>query len=166
MALVPNQTLRKQTPITAYLYQNKVCMAGRMNLSDKKAMAQELTLNTDKTGKEIAQIVKITEKTYSKWKREGDWDLLKQASTVTAANIINNLYKQAHDLSLEDAVNADKLVKIANTIEKLSNRRTTVSSIINVFKDFTSWAYGQEPELAKQINDLQRKYVDYKINEK
>ena len=60
----------------------------------------------------------------------------------------------------------DDIIKIANSIEKLSNKRVTVSQIINVFKDFTSYAFNQDAELAKEINLLQKKYVDYKIGEK
>ena len=141
-------------------------MAGNLTRKDKKALALELFLNTDKNGKEIVEIVKVTEKTYSKWKNEGDWELLKQAQTVTAHNIISNLYQKAFEESQSDDINADKLAKIAATIEKLSDRKVTISSIINVFKDFTSWAFERNPVLAKQLNELQRLYVDHKINER
>lgn len=139
-------------------------MGKKLTNEDKKALAQQLFLETDKTQKEIAAIAQITEKTLTKWKNGGDWELLRQAQTVTSANLISNLYQKAYDLSLEDKIDADKLVKLANTIEKLSNKKVTVSNIINVFKEFTSWAFGENPELAKQINLLQRKYVDHKIN--
>lgn len=139
-------------------------MGKKLTNEDKKALAQQLFLDTDKTQKEIATIAQITEKTLTKWKKEGDWELLRQAQTVTSANLISNLYQKAYDLSLEDKIDADKLVKLANTIEKLSNKKVTVSNMINVFKDFTSWAFGVNPELAKEINLLQRKYVDHKIN--
>ena len=137
-----------------------------MTLKDKKAVSQDLFLNTSKTQKEIALIVKVTEKTIGKWKDEGDWELLKQASTVTAKNIIHNLYQKAFELSEAKEIDADKLSKISTTIERLSNKKTTVSQIINVFKDFTTFAFGENPEVAKQINDLMRKYVDIKVNER
>ena len=130
---------------------------------EKKAIALDLFLDTDKTQKEIAEIVNVTEKTVTKWKVEGDWDLLKSASTITARNIIDNIYQKMHELSLSDKLEADKLIKLASTIEKLSNKKVTVSQIINVFKDFTTWAFGEDPELAKQINLLQKKYVNNKI---
>lgn len=139
-------------------------MGKKLTNEDKKALAQQLFLDTDKIQKEIAAIAQVTEKTLTKWKNEGDWELLRQAQTVTSANLISNLYQKAYDLSLEEKIDADKLVKLANTIEKLSNKKVTVSNIINVFKEFTSWAFGENPELAKQINLLQRKYVDHKIN--
>ncbi|RWX03370.1 hypothetical protein [Flavobacterium cerinum] len=135
-----------------------------MNNDDKKALAYELFMETDKTGKEISSIIGVTEKTFGVWKNSGDWELRKQAQTVTAKNIITNLYEKAYELSMAKTVDADKLVKLANTIEKLSNKKVTISQIINVFKDFTTFAFGENPEVAKQINILQRKYVDHKLN--
>lgn len=134
-----------------------------ISTDDKKAIALELYLETDKSQKEIALIVGVTEKTVGTWKTAGDWELLKQAQTITTKNIIANLLAKAHELSLADKVDADKLVKLAKTIETLQNKKVTISHIINVFKDFTTWAYGQNPTLAKEINLLQKKYLDYKI---
>ncbi|WP_434575520.1 helix-turn-helix domain-containing protein [Riemerella anatipestifer] len=134
-----------------------------LNREDKKAVALDLFLDTDKTQKEIAEIVGVTEKTLTKWKLEGEWDKIKSASTITARNIIDNIYQKMHELSQSDKLEADKLIKLASTIEKLSDKKVTISQIINVFKDFTTWAFGEDPELAKQINLLQKKYVNHKI---
>lgn len=132
---------------------------------DKKAVALDLYLNTDKSQNEIATIVNITPKTFGKWKSEGDWELLKQAQTITAKNIIYNLYRKAHEESEKDDMNADKLIKIATSIEKLSDRKVTISHIINVFQEFTTWAFNRDAELAKQINRMQKEFVEHKIDE-
>lgn len=141
-------------------------MAKTMNLKEKKEIAEELFFQTDKSQKEIANTVKVTEKTIGKWKDEGNWEVLRQARTVTSNNIINELYQRAYELSQKDDVDADKLSKISTTIERLSNKKTTVSQIINVFKGFTTFAFGEDPEVAKEINGLMRKYVDTKVNER
>lgn len=140
-------------------------MAKKKGIStdDKKSIALELYLETDKSQKEIAIIVGVAEKTLGTWKQAGDWELLKQAQTVTVKNIITNLYNKAFELSQADKVDADKLVKIANTIDKLQNKKVTISHIINVFKDFTTYAFGENPTLAKEINLLQKKYIDFKV---
>lgn len=141
-------------------------MAKKKGLSydDKRAIALELYITTDKTQKEICDILNITEATFTRWKQEGDWELAKQAQTITAQNIITNLYQKAYEESMKDTIDADKMIKIANSIEKLSNKKVTISQIINVFQDFTTYAFGEDAELAKQINVMQRKYVDFKIN--
>lgn len=53
----------------------------------KRELALEMYLNTDKTQKEICEIVGWTEKTFTENKEKGVWDALKGASTITAANI-------------------------------------------------------------------------------
>lgn len=142
-------------------------MASKKGLSndDKKAIAMDLFMETDKSQKEIALIVGTTEKTLTGWKVAGEWELLKTASTITVKNIVTNLYQKIYELSLSGTIEADKLIKVANTIEKLQNKKVTISHIINVFKDFTTFAFSENAELAKQINVLQKKYVDHKIGE-
>lgn len=138
----------------------------KLTNDEKYAIAQDLFLDTDKTQKEIAEIVGVTEKTLGKWKTEGDWDMLKNASTVTSRKIIENLYKRSYELSLDPKSKPDDIIKLALSIEKLSNRKVTVSQIINVFKDYIAFVFKDNAELAKEINLSQKKYVDYKISER
>lgn len=138
----------------------------KLTNDEKYTIAQDLFMDTDKTQKEIAAIVHVTEKTLTKWKTEGDWDMLKNASTVTARKIIENLYKRSYDLSIDPKSKPDDIIKLALSIEKLSNKRVTISQIINVFKDFIAFAFKDNAQLAKEINLMQKKYVDYKIGEK
>jgi hypothetical protein len=138
----------------------------KLTNDEKYTIAQDLFMDTDKTQKEIAAIVHVTEKTLTKWKTEGEWDMLKNASTVTARKIIENLYKRSYDLSIDPKSKPDDIIKLALSIEKLSNKRVTISQIINVFKDFIAFAFKDNAQLAKEINLMQKKYVDYKIGEK
>lgn len=142
-------------------------MSSKRKLSneDKKAVGLDLYLNTDKSQNEICTIISVTPKTFSKWKNDGDWELLKQAQTITSKNIIFNLYKKAHDESLKDDMNADKMIKIATSIEKLSDRKVTIAQIINVFQEFTTYAFNKDADLAKQINVMQKEFVEYKIEQ-
>lgn len=142
-------------------------MSSKRKLSneDKKAVGLDLYLNTDKSQNEICNIISVTPKTFSKWKNDGDWELLKQAQTITSKNIIFNLYKKAHDESLKDDMSADKMIKIATSIEKLSDRRVTIAQIINVFQEFTTYAFNKDADLAKQINVMQKEFVEYKIEQ-
>lgn len=132
---------------------------------DKADIALELYLQTDKSQKEICLIVGWTEKTFTNHKKKGMWDELKGAIQVTPAKIIANLYQQLYNLSLDEKkIDADKLIKVANAIEKLSSRKVTVSNCINVFKDFITWCFTHDAEKAKEINELQKLYIDTKIN--
>lgn len=133
---------------------------------EKRAIAYDLYMNTTKSQKEIAVIAHTTEATLSTWKQKYSWDIHKQAFSITSQNIISNLMQKAHDLSVADKFNADAVLKIVKSIEALSDRKVTISNIINVFKEFTSFAFEKNADLAKQINNLQKEFVDYKINAK
>lgn len=132
---------------------------------DKEALALDLFMHTDKTQKEIAEIVSVAEPTIRKWKEKGKWEELKAAQTLTAGKIIRQIYQRLDALTQEGApLDADKIIKLANSIEKLSDRNATLSQTINVFKDFTTWLMERNPELGKQVNDLQKQFIYLKIN--
>jgi len=132
---------------------------------DKEALAFELFMHTDKTQKEIAEIAQVAEPTIRKWKEKGKWDELKSAQTLTAGNIIRQLYLRLDDLTKEGTkLDADKIIKLANAVEKLSNKQATISQTINVFKDFIGYCMERDPELGKKINELQKNYINNKIN--
>lgn len=131
---------------------------------DKKTIAYDLYMNTQMSQKEICERVIITEATFTAWKQKHDWEIHKQAFSITANNIVANLMEKAHNMSLEQKVDADALIKIVKSIESLTDKKITVSNIINVFKDFTTWAFDVDPEAAKQINKLQKGYIDHKIS--
>lgn len=137
----------------------------KLSNDDKKALAYDLYFNTDKTQKEICEIIGTAEKTFTRWKQDGLWEELKGASTITSQSIITNIYKKMHDLTLaEGDIKADALAKLARVIEVVSDKKYTFSQIFNVFKEFINWLYPKEPELAKTINKHMRAWVDETIN--
>ncbi|MCO5253370.1 MAG: hypothetical protein M9892_03280 [Bacteroidetes bacterium] len=135
-----------------------------LSRADKEALALDLFLNTDKPQREICEIVGWTEKTFTEKKKKNRWDELKSAHTLTANKIISNIYKKLSEETEKDRLDADKIIKLANSIEKLSDRQATISQIINVFKEFTTFTMELNPELAKKINEFQKKFIDHKIN--
>lgn len=142
-------------------------MATKHSRKELKALAFELFMNTDFSQKEIADKIGVSEVTISKWKSDGSWEDLKGAETITSKKITSNIYQEMYKMSLAgSALNADKLIKLAATIEKLSDRRLTVSHYINAFKDFTTYLFEKDPELAKRANLLMQEFIQEKINGK
>lgn len=132
---------------------------------DKLNIAFDLYLNTDKTQAEICEIVDWAENTFTRNKREGNWDELKSAQELTSNKIITNIYKRLQEITESgNTLDPDKIIKLAKSIESLSDRKVTVSNIINVFKEFTGWLMTSNPEMAKQINEQQKLFVSFKIN--
>jgi hypothetical protein len=137
----------------------------KLSRDRKRDLALELYLNTDKTQKEICEIVGWTEKTFTENKEKGEWDAMKGASTITAQNIIKKLYLKLEQIvDNPDGINADALIKVAKSIEFLSNKRVTVSHHINCAKEFTTWLFSKKPELAKELNKYQNEFINQLVS--
>ena len=136
----------------------------KLSKEDKKALAYDLFMNTDKTQNEICDIIDIAPKTFTRWKQDGLWEELKGATTITAASITNNIYKKMHDMTSEGGnFNADALAKLARVIEVISDKKYTISQYFNVFKAFTNWLFPKDPDAAKLLNRYQKEFVDEEI---
>jgi hypothetical protein len=138
-------------------------MAEKSQRESQKEAAQQLFMN-GMTQKEIASIVGKTEATIGKWVKDGKWDTLRSSQRGSQAAVLSNLYKRLEALTDNEKASADEIAKIASAIEKLSDDKLSLPIIINVFKDFTSYAFSKNAELAKQINTLQNEYVTEKLN--
>jgi hypothetical protein len=136
----------------------------KLSRDKKRELALEMYLNTDKSQKEICEIVGWTEKTFTDNKEKGGWDSLKGASTITAANIIKKLYLKLEKLVDADKIDADALVKVTKSIEFLSNKKVTISHHINCAKEFTIWLFAKKPELAKDFNKYQREFINEMVS--
>lgn len=128
---------------------------------EKRDDALDLYLNTDKTQKQICEIVGWTDKTFKANKEKYGWEELKGASTLGAQKLISKLYIKANKIvdADPDDVNADKLIKVAAAIEKLGNKKVSLSHHINCAKEFTTWFFGINPDLAKEFNKYQQQFI-------
>lgn len=133
----------------------------KLSNDQKREIALDLFLNTDKTQKQICEIIGWTEKTFIANKEKGDWGMLKSASTIGSKSIIAKLYAKIERIidANKDDIEADKLIKVAKTIEALSNNKVTLSQHINCAKEFTTWFFGVKPELAKEFNKYQQQFI-------
>ena len=129
----------------------------------KKQLAFDLFISTDKNQKQIAAMVGTSTVSMSKWVNEGLWEELKVAETITAKKIVVQLYKKLFEQIQADKLNADEISKIASSIEKISDKRITVPQMINTFKGFDTFLFNKNPELARQITAYQDEYIQDQI---
>jgi len=135
---------------------------------EKRARAFDMYVNTNLNQKKICEIVGWTEKTFKDNKDKGGWEALKGAQTITSNSLVSKLYLKADKLVSAggDDVDADKLIKLAKSIDYLSNKKVTLSQHINCAEEFCAWAFGKDPELAKKINLLQQAFITEKGSER
>lgn len=144
------------------------------NISNEKKDYARMLFMEGMPQKQIAEKVKVSAVTVSKWAKEGDWQKQRAAKTVTRTALVNKLLLTIDKLisqvnQSEDpeamASLGDKLSKLSSTIEKLDKKASVVDAI-EVFTAFCKWlqyrmSYDSEltPELLKAINKYQDLYI-------
>ena len=149
-------------------------MAGKTS-EEKKELARILYM-TGEQQKGIAQKVGTSEQTVSRWVTVGEWDKRRAAQSVTRPEIVNNLLRAISNLveNLNEETDpaklsgaADKLAKLAATIEKLDKKANVVDAI-EVFIAFGKWLQFRasvDKELTPELIRLFNKYQDLYITD-
>ena len=163
---------------------------GTLTTDQKKSLAKELYIQGTYTYAEIAEKVRSTRQTISKWAEQGKWDELKTYMTAGRESILKGLYSQIDminqcvkergklvDLDKMDPNNkkydpnkaiqigptaqeADKLVKLANAIKKLEND-CGIAGLVDAGMRFINYMRTVDLEEAKKI----AKYWDIFLTE-
>ncbi len=132
--------------------------------TEARILARELYVHSQKTQKEIADIVGVSQKTVIEWIRSNDWDDLKASKSVTKGAIIRNYYKAI--LALQDQINnrnapenvptskeADIMAKIQNNISRLENNQS-LADMIDVGEKFIKYLQENSPKDLQLISTL------------
>ncbi len=154
-------------------------MAGKAN-EEKREFARVLYM-TGEQQKVIAEKVGVSEQTIGRWVKEGEWDKRRAAQNITRPEIVNNLLKAISNLveNLNEETDpaklsgaADKLAKLAATVEKLDKKANVVDAI-EVFIAFGKWLEFRSsvdkeltPELIRLFNKYQDLYITDQLSAK
>lgn len=143
-------------------------------IPDKKA-ARILFLN-GVSQKDISGMLRISEQTISRWKREDNWEeesSRNQLFEYTSAEMVQELieyqlkvlkqrkeqWEEAGELKLITKGDIDALSKLYSTIKK---RETRWGEYINILREFMSWLETQNLQLAKKVVDHIDTFLDAK----
>ena len=119
--------------------------------------------------KEISLRLHISERTISAWALAEHWKEKRAATTITRTELISKALGKINDLLESDNQDGigDKLIKIANSIEKL-DKNANVVDFMQTFLAFTDWAMQRmayDPELTPELLKHLTKYHDLFINQ-
>lgn len=132
--------------------------------SDRQNKARSLYVTGKYDQKEIADIVGASEKTISKWKREGEWDTMKESLLTTRENELRRLYKMLRilndDIDLKamekipiNSKEADALLKLTAAIRNLE-LETSIADKVEVATSFIDFVRKNDLEMSKSIASL------------
>lgn len=139
--------------------------------AQEKEFAKALYLAGGITQKEIAERVKVTEKTLTKWIKEGKWDGFKKSLLTSKQNQLSFLYDQLEwtnteiskrDYKVATSKEADAIIKLTSAINKLETE-TSVGDTVEVARNFIEFVRPQNLELAKQITNLFDVFITAKM---
>jgi transposase len=149
-------------------------MANRKtSLKDQQILAHDMFMRSDKSLKEIAQIVKVSYDTVCEWHKKGKWKELKAANSVTRSQVINNTLLQLKELQDEIKLRekkyptpkeSDTMIKLSNLIRDL-DKGLSLPDYISFTEEFLKFLNGANSDLAKKVADHAMEFVQDKANQ-
>lgn len=136
----------------------------------KRFLAERYFINEGKTQKWIAEYLEVTEATVSRWAKgrtgEKDWDTRK-AEHLSAPHKIRELTLKAMlDVAegRESEIDADALVKLANTVQKI-DKQIGLQVIITVIMEVDKFIAAKAPDKALEYAKLHQQFIHNKAHE-
>jgi hypothetical protein len=141
-----------------------------MTRKQKIDVARTLYLMTEKSQKEICEVVGWTEKTFTEQKQKGNWNEMRDTKSLTKQQIISMLHSQtlkiveaAKDESrLLSAREVDSIAKLASSIDKME-KKATIETYIEVFEEYNRWLMTVNVDFAQRNNQHQDLFIQSKI---
>ena len=144
----------------------------KQELKNKKELAKALFMESKYTQEEIGDFIGISRVTIGKWIKEGNWEELRTANTITPQKIVYQLSRQIDDINksiltrpegerFATAKEADAILKISSTIKNLQ-KETGLTEVVGVAMSFLNWLR-EAGEYEKGKDFL--KYFNMYINE-
>ena len=141
-----------------------------MTQKQKVDVARTLYLMTEKTQKEISEVVGWSEKTFTEQKQKGKWNELRDTKSLTRQQIISMLHMQTFKMvdgaktenRLLSAREIDSIAKLAASIDKLE-KKVTLETYIEVFEEYNKWLMVKNMNFAQVNNHHQDMFIQSKI---
>jgi hypothetical protein len=142
-----------------------------MTTKQKIDVARTLYLMTEKSQKEIAEVVGWTEKTFTEQKQKGRWSEMRDSKSLTKQQIISMLHTQTFKLiegakdenRLLSAREIDSVAKLAASIDKLE-KKATIETYIEVFEEYNKYLMSVNVDFAQRNNHYQDLFIQSKIS--
>lgn len=117
--------------------------------------------------KAIAERVGISAQTVNRWVKDGGWEQLRAAKTLSRKELVAKMLQKINDRLESDNWTADEIIKAAAAVEKL-DKKTNIVTMMEVFAAFGNWLASRmqiDPELTPETVQVITKYQDIFISE-
>lgn len=137
-----------------------------------KETAQRLFCNTSLTMKDIAEQIEIDPRTLSRWAKEGNWDDIRSARSVTRPELLKHTLAQINALNeaieeqggLPNKQQSDAKGVLAKELSILQ-REDPISTHVEILEGFSVWLSEDDLELAKKFAPKMLEYLQEKAKQ-
>ena len=139
----------------------------RKNQLDKERELARLYYFQGDSQKAIAERIGVSAQTVNRWVKEGGWDNLRAAKTISRKELVQKMLQKINDRLDETDWTPDELAKAAAAVEKL-DKKTNVITMMEVFAAFGNWLTARmqiDPELSPETVQVITKYQDIFLSE-
>lgn len=143
------------------------------NKSDKRGKAKSIYLTGQYDQKEIASLVGVTEHSIGIWKKEENWDELKESLLTTRENELRRLYKMLKVLNDDvdikaksgtpiNSKEADAVLKITSAIKNLE-LETSIAEKVEIGMEFINYIRKENFDLSKEVTNWFDAYLQTQL---
>lgn len=132
---------------------------------NQQRIAESMFIEQGMNAKAISELIEVSEKTISNWRKKGNWDARRDEALAAPHKIREILLRELKTLAEggDSTVDADALSKISKVMDSMSDR-ISPQATISVFKEFDTWMIEQDPALALKFTEYHRLFILHKIN--
>lgn len=129
-----------------------------------RTAAESLYLENNMDGREIASVLKVSEVTVSRWKKEDEWEDKKNFLKVSPTRLRITMLKEAEKVMKGErcTINADAVSKLLAAADKLAGK-TTPDVVHAVLKECCTYITSIDPKSALQMSKYHRMFLQHKI---
>ncbi len=139
---------------------------------DRKAEAKDLYMLGKLDQKRICAILTIAENTFTRWKKEGQWDEIANARKTGKDKLADILLEQILEQDRSMKAEGRKLMtsKEINSMWQMHNmlrkveETGTAAAIVTTLTAFTDWLRMRHPDLLKSITIICDEYIMEQLN--
>nr|DAY65681.1 MAG TPA: Protein of unknown function (DUF1804) [Caudoviricetes sp.] len=134
-----------------------------------RVTAEELFVGQGMSGREIADLLNVSEVTVSNWRkgREGEktWDDKRKELQMSPVRIKEKLLDEAKKIADGEpsTIDADKLSKIVAAIDRL-DKKISIRIIADVLKECDNWLVETDPSQALLLSKYHKQFLQYRIS--
>lgn len=145
----------------------------KQELENLRVAAKTLFTKDNKTAKDIAELLGVTEKTIGAWKAEGNWETVRTGIFRTKEKQLERLMLQLSQFNdaieakedgkrFPDSKESDALKKLTSAIKDIETE-LNIGLIIDVAIEITNWMRTRDFKKSQEIAEVFDEYLKDKL---